>query len=357
MLTEIHQPRHLSPAMLDTYLEQGWFRMGQMIFTCYFLCFQHTLYSAVWTRLPLKGHAFGKRQRKLLRSNEKRFRTLIRPAIFDDEKEILYQKHRQRFEGFVAHNLRDSLFGDSTHNIYDTYEVSVFDGDQLIAVSFFDMGAESLASIMGLFDPEYARFSLGIYTMLVEVMFGMQKGKQFYYPGYIVPGYDKFEYKRRVGALEYFDIWQRHWAAYPLLDRSQLPAEQLTKALKKVQSKLLVNNVQADITLYPLYDKQLFGLEEGESVRSPLILSVYHHPIWAEWQIVEYDLIRKEYVLSEVIKVEDAFSLVHKLFEDYKLERSCLNFLVKEKQITRTTSANQIAQAVKSRYLQQAPQY
>ena len=357
MLTEIHQPHHLSPSALDTYLERGWFRMGQMIFTCSYLCFHNELFSAVWTRLPLDGQQFGKRRRKLLRRNNERFRTIIRKAIFDDEKELLYQKHCERFEGFVAHTLKDSLFGDAEYNIFDTYEVCVFDGDQMVAVSFFDMGSESMASIMGLFDPEYSRYSLGLYTMLVEIFFGRQHQKKYYYPGYVVPGYQRFDYKRKIGALEHYDCWQKSWQPISEIVPKQQPAERLSLALHQIKDALLQKDIASELVLYPLYDKQLFGLEEGESVRSPLILSAYHQEHRAEWQIVEYDQLKEEYYLSEVIKIEDASALIFKLFEEYDLEQSCLNFLVREKVVLRSSSVEKIVEALQSGYPQYAVQY
>ena len=127
MFTEIHYPEFLPHKKLDEYLDRGWFRMGQMIFTCRFLCFDGKLYTAVWTRLDLKEYAFRKSVRKIFNRNNKRFRIVIRKAIFDREKNDLYLIHRQRFGGFVSSNLRKSLFGDADYNIYDTWETCVYD--------------------------------------------------------------------------------------------------------------------------------------------------------------------------------------------------------------------------------------
>ncbi|MEL6864328.1 MAG: arginine-tRNA-protein transferase [Bacteroidota bacterium] len=345
--TEIHQPEYLSPVSLDTYLEQGWFRMGQMIFTCHFLCFHNQLYSAIWTRLALNGYGFSKRQRKLLSRNKCRFVTKVRPAIFNQEKEELYQKHCHRFEGYVARTLEESLFGDSNINIYNTYEVAVFDGDRLVAVSFFDVGASSLASIMGLYDPDYARHSLGYYTMLIEILFGIQHNMQFYYPGYVVPGYERFDYKLRIGAMDYYEYESREWIPYKGIDTDQLPAERMVQALSELQDALDAAKVPSRLLLYPLYDKKLFGLKQEESVRNPLLLVIDSREDQHKWIIAEYELSTKQFRISEVHRIEEASLLIYQLFKDYDLNKSCLNFLVREQTLFNADVAQQVTQQIK----------
>jgi len=39
----------------------------------------------------------------------------------------------------------------------------------LIAVSFFDRGLNAAASLLCIYDSAYAKYSLGIYTMLKEI--------------------------------------------------------------------------------------------------------------------------------------------------------------------------------------------
>ncbi|MBA4056534.1 MAG: arginyl-tRNA--protein arginylyltransferase, partial [Marivirga sp.] len=53
MFAQVHSPEKLLPRELDAYLEQGWFRMGQTIFTTNFLNFKNEFYSALWLRIML----------------------------------------------------------------------------------------------------------------------------------------------------------------------------------------------------------------------------------------------------------------------------------------------------------------
>ena len=53
MLAQVHFPQSLSGEELDRYLAEGWFRMGQTIFTTNFLNFKQKFYSAIWLRIRL----------------------------------------------------------------------------------------------------------------------------------------------------------------------------------------------------------------------------------------------------------------------------------------------------------------
>ena len=44
MFTEKHVPDSITGEELDDYLDRGWYRMGQSIFTCHFLFFNDSLY-------------------------------------------------------------------------------------------------------------------------------------------------------------------------------------------------------------------------------------------------------------------------------------------------------------------------
>ncbi len=348
MFTEIYQPKKLTAQALDRFLERGWFRMGQMIFTCHLLCFHDELYSTVWTRLALTNFTFKRRLRKLIRRNTNRFKVCVRKAIFDEEKERLYQMHTRRFEGYVADSLLESLQGEESVNIYNTYEIAVYDEDRLIAVSFFDIGDMSLASIMGLYDPEYSQYSLGIFTMLMEINYGVEHNKLFYYPGYVVPGYAKFDYKLRVGDVDFFDARIGGWKPYSEIELPELPAENLKERLSKVQNLLKQLEIPHKEILYPLYDKKLFGLKEEETVRSPLLISCFHQDDTNEWMVVEYNLFKKKYQLSEISRIEDISILLYQILEGYDREKSCLNFLLRDRIIIETAVIDELIFAIRA---------
>ena len=210
MFPTFHHPDNLHGVALDKYLEKGWFRAGQYIYTIQHLLLDGAIYSPIRVRLALKGYQFRKGLRKLIKKNQI-FQTDFQASVITDEKEILYHHHIQRLEGFVSPTLRDSLMDGGLNNIYDTYEVQVYDEDQLIATSFFDLGEKTMASINGIFHNDYEKYSLGFYTMLMEIKFGIENDFEYYYPGYVIPGYPKFDYKLRIGEVEFYDANKDIW--------------------------------------------------------------------------------------------------------------------------------------------------
>ncbi len=273
MFAEKHYPESLKPEELDTYLAKGWYRMGQSIFTTHFLCFGQRFYSAIWIRQDLKGFSFGKRLRKLVKGNKNRFRAEVRQGKIDLEKERLYQRYRRGFPGVLAPTLKDSLLDGEDFNIYNTFEVCIYNGDQLIGFSFFDLGATSAASILGVYDPAYKRNSLGFYSMLLEMEYCLEKGLRYYYPGYVVPGYSRFEYKLRIGPVDYFHMGKEAWLPFKDLIPEEVPIEKMRNRLKEIQNKLSGSEVYCKLQYYPLFEASLFSFWRANYLDFPIVLN------------------------------------------------------------------------------------
>jgi arginyl-tRNA--protein-N-Asp/Glu arginylyltransferase len=201
----------LSPARLDTLLSGGWFRSSSTISRLQYLCMDGAVGSVVNIRAKLEAHQMSKSFRKTLAQNKKRFTYLIRKITpIDHPKERLYQQNKEKFDVFVVNSLQTFLYDYSNPNfsIYSTYEVCVFDGEKLIAVSFFDVGLQSVASIIGLYDQDYQQYSLGIFTLLLEIEFAKANGFTCFYPGYIFLSEKgiSFQYKLRLDQLQFRNL-------------------------------------------------------------------------------------------------------------------------------------------------------
>ena len=253
MNTRMIHPQALSPQELDAFLAQGWFRMRQAVFTCRYVMSDGFLRTAVWLRFGMEGHRFQKSLRRVLNRNDKRFSYQVVPASVDAEKEFLYAVYRDDFAGDLAPDLTSVLYDDGDTDIYHTQCVEVRDGDKLVACSFFDVGVDSIASIIGIFDPEYRRFGLGLYTMLVEFRYGMERGLSWFYPGYVAPGCTAFDYKLRLGEGEFFDPDLVQWRPYSELDIDRLPAVRTNRALEALVQRAEAAGHSAQLYLYPPY--------------------------------------------------------------------------------------------------------
>ena len=200
---------------LDFYLSQGYYRMHQDLFTCQFLPIDGGFYTVHWLRLVLADVEYGPEQRRLLRLNE-RFSVRFRPFQLTDELEALYAVYRRSITFDAPPTVEEFLLSGATHNVFNTEVIEIRDGEQLIAAGIFDNGTRSLAGIMNFYDPVYRRHSLGKYLMLLKINHAMRLQKTYYYPGYLVHNYPKFDYKLFpcVAATEVFDCRNVQWLPF-----------------------------------------------------------------------------------------------------------------------------------------------
>ena len=217
-------------SLLDRYLANGWYRMGARMFTCRYNFYDWGFLTTVWTRLPLAGYAPGKRVRKLLRRNARDLRYEVHPARAEAAEEAVFA----RYSASKTYDLHGEAADYLRHNPdspFDTWQVSVYAGERLVAFSYFDLGRYAAQSVCGFYLPEAERYSPGLYTLVLEAEYCRDRGMHYHYAGYIVPGNDIFEYKRRVGPLEAFDDLLRVWYPIEKLNEEALPDAQQRMAL------------------------------------------------------------------------------------------------------------------------------
>lgn len=208
-------PLIIPGAVLDYYLSLGYYRMRQDLFTCRFLPHDGQLHTVHWLRLVLARVAYGPKQRQLLRQNS-RFSVAVRPFRLTAEYEALYTRYHQALTFEASATLAELLLDDSLHSVFTTEIIEVREGEQLIAAGIFDCGTESIAGIVNFYDPAYRKFSLGKYLLLLKTEVARRRGLAYYYPGYLVHGYPKFDYKLWAcpAATEVFDCLSSEWRPF-----------------------------------------------------------------------------------------------------------------------------------------------
>jgi len=199
---------------LDYYLGQGYYRMQQDLFTCQFVPFDGRIYTAHWLRLVLPRVEWGAEQRRLLRRNA-RFTAAIRPFRAEVYEE-LYARYWQHITFDASPTVADILLGDATHNVFNTHVIELRDGDRLVAAGIFDYGERSLAGILNFYDPAYRQYSLGKYLLLLKTEHARYLGLDYYYPGYVLHDYPKFDYKLfpSLAATEVYDSIRGRWLPF-----------------------------------------------------------------------------------------------------------------------------------------------
>ena len=211
---------------LDFYLAQGYYRMQQDLFTCQFVPFDGRLYTAHWLRIDLPRVAWGPEQRRLLRRNA-RFTATVRSFRLTDEYEELYARYRAAITFDAAPTIEAVLLGGATHNVFNTQVIELRDEGRLIAAGILDYGERTLAGILNFYDPGYHRHSLGKYLLLLKTDYARRLQLDYYYPGYVVHGYSKFDYKlfACAAATEVFDCVRGQWMAFSSEDVAAQSAE------------------------------------------------------------------------------------------------------------------------------------
>lgn len=275
VLVEYYFPQSISPARLDRYLSGGWFRSGPSLFRTQVLCLEGGVFPVVNIRTPLEGYTFSKSLRKILRKNDERFRVEVGMASVDAAKESLYAQHKHRFKGFIFETLEEFLFSGEIGDLFDTWEVRVYDQLELIAVSYFDRGKGSLASLLGLFHPAYESFSVGLYTMLKEVQYGIEAGFKFYYPGYILKDFSGFDYKLRLGHQQYYN-WKGKWRKMDRLSEELFALDKIQYSIENVLTHLDALGIHYQVLYYPFFAMGYLEMIEEDFLRSVIYIKLDH---------------------------------------------------------------------------------
>jgi arginine-tRNA-protein transferase len=155
------------------------------------------------------------------------------------------------FDGYSS--LSRCLYGvdkPRADSLFDTRVVSVWDGNRLVGRGLFDVGANSVMGKINYFDPAYRSYSPSKFMMLKIIEKMRTEGWEWFYPGYIIVGRPKFNYKLFLGkeAAEYYDPESGNWRLYD--DAIMLPE---------------VRTEEEDMQLIRLHILSLFGFDEQDA--------------------------------------------------------------------------------------------
>ncbi|MBX3254416.1 MAG: hypothetical protein KF862_09770 [Chitinophagaceae bacterium] len=194
-----YNPEHLYHEQLDALLSMGWYRMHQSVFTTTHIFMEDRSLRVFWLRYVIPALQFSKKQQKLLQQNQ-RFSVVNKPIIITDEMEELYALYKTVIAFEPSPSVAEWLYGEEgDKGIFDTHVIEIRDADKLIAAGIYDKGKNSIAGIMNFYHPQYRKFSLGKYLVLLKVQYAKAFHCKWYYPGYITYGYPAFDYKLFLG--------------------------------------------------------------------------------------------------------------------------------------------------------------
>ena len=220
MFKELHILPRINGEVLDEYLAMGWYRMGQIIFTTDYLYKEDQWFRVFWLRYRMDLFRFSKKQEKLLRLPPG-FTVTSSPLQITEELEALYQLYSTDLDFEISPTLKENLFSlcfisSEEAPAYDSWIIEIRDQGKLIAAGIFDKGEKSMMGIINLYDPAYNKYSLGKRLILLKLKESVESRLDYYYPGYIVLDYPKFDYKLDPGITicELYDPASERWLPY-----------------------------------------------------------------------------------------------------------------------------------------------
>jgi leucyl-tRNA---protein transferase len=207
----------LSPQVFDEYLSLGFRLLGDCMY-------RHTGGSiegaiSIPTRIDLKRFRWEKKHEKIFKRNVD-LTVFIKPATDLERVHFdLFYKHLSKFypeDELSGRGLTQYTPINTPLLPVPTYIFEVYEGDILVAVSFFQKGDRWLNGNYCIYDVEYNKTekrSLGTFTMLLEIQFAIESGFDYYTSGYTDSLPSRFSYKKDFIGLDYYN-WEGTWLPY-----------------------------------------------------------------------------------------------------------------------------------------------
>lgn len=203
----------VTPAELDRLLADGWRHFGTEFFRYNLGIYEGEIRLVLPLRIRLSDFKLSKSQERVLRKNAD-VNVEIGAVSITAEIESLFHLHRERFKQNPPDSIHTFLSPDPANEPCEILQLSVRAKKRLIAASFFDVAARAMSGIYAVFDPRESARSLGIFTMLKEIEYAIEMGREFYYQGYCYSGSSFYDYKKRFHGTEAYR-WNDCWTALP----------------------------------------------------------------------------------------------------------------------------------------------
>jgi len=188
--------RALTAVELDRRLSEGDRRHGPFLYRP--SCDECSECQAI--RLPVGELRSRRSHRRLRNKGDKVFRIQLGAPTVDDARLRLYAKHKQErglaLSGSGALDRRgyESFLVD---RCVPSFEMTYWDGDHLAAVAVVDRGREALSAVYCQWDPDYARLSLGTYSILKQLELAEKMSVRWLYLGLYIADNPHMSYKAR----------------------------------------------------------------------------------------------------------------------------------------------------------------
>ena len=196
---------HSNSDFNSAVIQRGWRRFGNYYF--YPICNECNECKSL--RISVKDFKPSKSQKKAIKRNINTSIHIQKPTVTTEHIKLYNKYHKWK------HQKDDWRYKEiSTYEYYENFaegaynfgkEVLYYDKDRLIGVDLIDIIDDGISSIYFFYDPDYARLSLGIYSLIKQIDIAKILKKEWIYLGYWVDGCKAFEYKTNFKPLQILD--------------------------------------------------------------------------------------------------------------------------------------------------------
>ena len=197
--------RNASRKLVTELVKRGWRRFG-----CYFF---HPICAncngCKNLRIDALNFSFSKSQRRVMKKNRKTLMHIRKPTMTQEHLDLYnrFHKHKSEISGWKYSPVNPQLyyenFVDGAHEFGK--EVLYFIEEKLVGVDLIDITEDGISSIYFYYDPDYSKYSLGTYSLLMQIELAKKMGLRWIYLGYWVDGCRSFEYKMNYKPMQMLD--------------------------------------------------------------------------------------------------------------------------------------------------------
>ncbi|MEA1880768.1 MAG: arginyltransferase [Campylobacterota bacterium] len=196
---------HASKTFATAVVARGWRRFGKYFF--HPIC--QGCNECKNIRIDARDYKYTKSQRKAIKRNLETEIIVQKPTLTQAHIDLYnkYHAHKSQNDGWQHRNISqreyNENFVDGAHDFGK--EVLYVIDDVLVGVDLIDVLDDGISSIYFYYDPDYARLSLGTYSLLYQIKLANILELPWIYLGYWVDGCKAFAYKPKFQPQEILD--------------------------------------------------------------------------------------------------------------------------------------------------------
>lgn len=190
----------------QAFLERGWRRFGLLNFRP--ICDGCTKCDSL--RIIVDEFETSKSMRKV-RAKNKNTKVLInKPSVTREKIELYDAYHRERSskKGWEYKHTGEKEYFDMLVNGQNdfAFEVCFYIDDVLAGVDYIDIGVDGISAVYFIANPKYYKYSLGVFSLLIQIELAKHAGLKYIYLGYGVRENNSLNYKYRYEPLEILEV-------------------------------------------------------------------------------------------------------------------------------------------------------